>query len=32
MADSFVLRFPAPGGTPDGAEWVRVDAHGARVG
>jgi len=32
MADSFVLRYPAPDGTPDAAEWVAVDAHGARVG
>jgi general secretion pathway protein L len=32
MPDSFVLRFPAPGAAPDAAEWVAVDAHGARVG
>ncbi len=31
MADSFVLRFPAPGASADAAEWVVVDAHGARV-
>jgi general secretion pathway protein L len=31
MADSFVLRFPAPGASPDAAEWVVVDARGARV-
>lgn len=32
MADSFVLRFPAPGASPDAAEWVVVDARGARLG
>jgi general secretion pathway protein L len=36
MADTFVLRYPASDGVPDGspeaAEWLLVDAHGARVG
>jgi general secretion pathway protein L len=31
MAESFVLRYPAPGAAPDAAEWVVVDAHGARI-
>ena len=31
MADSFVLRFPAPGASPDAAEWVLVDGRGARL-
>jgi general secretion pathway protein L len=31
MSDSFVLRFPAPGASPDAAEWVVVDARGARI-
>ena len=32
MADTVVLRFPAPGAAPDAAEWVTVDMHGARSG
>lgn len=32
MADSFVLRYPAPGSSADYCEWVVVDAHGVRAG
>ncbi|HXQ30427.1 MAG TPA: type II secretion system protein GspL [Steroidobacteraceae bacterium] len=32
MAESFVLRYPVPGASADEAEWLAVDASGARIG